>query len=93
MANTLPARQRTAAIRSLAEDTRAHPKNEIRPRTPRPPNGMKPARYTIKGSFPRLYLGTQTGAEEASANQKAFKRKGREESRQEREEERCYSTQ
>jgi hypothetical protein len=54
---------------------------------------MKPARYTIKGSFPRLYLGTQTGAEEASANQKAFKRKGREESRQEREEERCYSTQ
>jgi hypothetical protein len=39
MANTLPTRQRSAAIRNLAENTRARPKSEIRLLPTPPPTG------------------------------------------------------
>src|SRR5579864_5053141 len=67
MASTLPRRQKTAAIRNLAENTRARPKSEIRPLHTPPPRDEASTRYTIAASFPRLYLGSSSGQTRAPA--------------------------
>src|ERR1700746_2165313 len=54
--SSLPRRQRTAAIRNLAENTRARPKSEIRPLHTPPPRDEASTRYTIPASFPSIYL-------------------------------------
>jgi hypothetical protein len=83
MTSSLPRRQRTAAIRNLAENTWAHPKNEIRPLHTPPPRDEASTRYTIAASFPRLYL--------ESHRKQELTAKIAKNSREERKENRRYS--